>query len=112
VDRIFSADAEHAQGQLEEEVARLGALGGERRGNVGADVSPCPPGTGNGSVAPEDGFSDGDFEVGWGVYQTSWEANGVRHGDGAFHPGMIVRGQRGSNAVTLCFLLDGTPRAN
>ena len=112
VERLFLADAAHAQDQLREEVDRLGALGGERRGDAVADISPCPPGTGNDSVEPEDGISEGAFDIGWGLYQTSWEANGSRHGDGAFHPGMTVRTQRGSNTVTLCFLLDGTPRAD
>ena len=111
-ERIFNGDAAHAQDQLRAEVARLGALGGELRGDAIADISPCPPGTANGSVAPEDGISDGAFDIGWGLYQTSWEANGARHGDGASHQGMIVRAQRGANTLTLCFLLDGTPRAD
>ena len=37
---------------------------------------------------------------------------GVKHGDGAYHPGIVVTWKLGvtDNEASACFLLDGTPR--
>ena len=40
------------------------------------------------------------------------ETGGVKHGDGAYHPGIVVNWKLGvtDNEASACFLLDGTPR--
>lgn len=46
---------------------------------------------------------------------TAWEYDGVKHGDGAFHPGIAVAWTLGEGgplapSATACSLLDGAPR--
>ena len=78
-------------------------------------VPPCVGGSGPGEVSPEQGLSEGKYSVGYGLYQTAWN-DGRPHGDGEFHPGIVVRWRLGEadgplrHPVTLCMLIDGTPR--
>jgi hypothetical protein len=101
---------------LEPAVAEAGALGlqlslypGEdRKRSLGmVHFPPCPPGRRNGSTEPKAG-------LGWGLYQTAYEDDTGKHGDGDYHPGIISVSDMVVNAVTaeltLCFLTDGTPR--
>jgi len=96
-------------------VVGAGALGLDGNGLL-PSVLPCPPGTKHGAVAPDDGLAIDRYRIGWGLYQTAWETDGTKHGDGDYHPGITVKwrlGDEGSplgDPVQLCFLLDGTPR--
>jgi hypothetical protein len=90
-----------------------GALGLQLKGHGSAP--PCIGGTATGSVDPSAGLVIDRYRVGYGLYQTAWQQDGVSHGDGAFHPGIAVvwtLGEGGPLApeATACFLLDGTPR--
>lgn len=103
------------RGVLVPAVAEIGALGLrltlfdgiERARSLGmVHVPPCRPGQKNGSVEPRNG-------LGWGLYQTSYEDDTGKHGNGDYHPGIIVVTDVVANGVTaelvLCFLTDGTP---
>ena len=104
------------RGALEPAVAEAGALGLRLSLYPGADRTrslgmvhfpPCRPGQKNGSTEPRDG-------LGWGLYQTAYEDDTGKHGNGDYHPGIIVVTDVVANGVTaelvLCFLTDGTPR--
>ncbi len=101
--------------QMTSLVVGAGALGLDGHGMV-PSVAPCPPGTKHGAVAPDDGLAIDRHRIGWGLYQTAWEAEGTKHGDGEYHPGITVKWQLGEDGsplrdpVQLCFLLDDTPR--
>ncbi|HEY5933173.1 MAG TPA: hypothetical protein VIU61_00985, partial [Kofleriaceae bacterium] len=101
---------------LEPAVTEVGALGLQLSLYPGADRTqslgvihfpPCRPGQKNGSHEPKDG-------LGWGLYQTSYEDDTGKYGNGDYHPGIIVVRDVVANGVTaelmLCFLTDGTPR--
>lgn len=100
--------------QVEDLVKAVGALGFDGGPRL-PSVPPCVGGTGPGAVDPAQGVSVDHYAVGYGLYQTAWD-DGTKHGDGDFHPGIVVRWQLGGlesaipENVTLCFLLDGTPR--
>lgn len=109
-----SQDPEPTPTQMKHLVVGAGALGFQ--GFTGLpSVPPCVGGTGPDEVPPEQGFSEGKYAVGYGLYQTAWN-DGTSHGDGDFHPGIVVRWRLGEEdgplkePVTLCMLLDGTPR--
>lgn len=90
-----------------------GALGLRIEGHGSAP--PCIGGTATGSVDPSAGLVIDRYRVGYGLYQTAWERDGVKHGHAAFHPGIAVVWTLGdggplSPEATACFLLDGTPR--
>lgn len=90
-----------------------GALGLRIAGR--GHAPPCIGGGALENVAPADGIHEGRYRVGWGLYQTAWEHDGVTHGDGTYHPGIVVTWMLGKggpvdNEATACFLLDGTPR--
>jgi hypothetical protein len=123
-----SAAAERFQKELFPRLAaEAGALGGEigirertappNQRLFGATLNPgCPPGYGTGTVtASQSKAGEGDFKLGWGLYQTAWQSSaGDKHGDGAFHPGLEVlwsfpAGELVAD-VALCILTDGTPR--
>jgi hypothetical protein len=67
-----------------------------------------------GNTAPKAVSGVEGRRLGWGLYQTAWSRNGVDHGDGSFHPGIVVESELavagGEVALRLCFLTDGTPR--
>lgn len=96
-------------------VVGAGALGLDGNGLL-PSVPTCPPGTKHGAVAPDDGVAIDRYRIGWGLYQTAWETEGTKHGDGEYHPGITVKWRLGGEGslfgepVQLCFLLDGTPR--
>lgn len=90
-----------------------GALGLTLAGHGSAP--PCIPGAKAGSVDPSAGLVIDRYRVGYGLYKTAWERDGVKHGFDAYHPGIVVAwtiGEGGPLApeATACFLLDGTPR--
>ena len=93
------------------DVTGLGGALGLRVTGLG-HAPPCVPGGLHENVPPERGFVEGRYSVGWGLYQTAWETEGVKHGDSAYHPGIVVTWKLGvtDNEATACFLLDGTPR--
>lgn len=116
-DSIFEFAARHndvTPAQIETLVVTAGALGFDGRPRM-PHVSPCIGGTGPGEVKPEQGLTVDHFSIGYGLYQTAWD-DGTAHGDGDFHPGITVRWRLGGEEsaipepVTLCFLIDGTPR--
>ena len=101
---------------LEPAVAETGALGLrlslydgiDRARSLGViHYPPCRPGQKTGSVEPRNG-------LGWGLYQTAYEDDTGKHGNGDYHPGIIVVTDVVANGVTaelvLCFLTDGAPR--
>ena len=93
------------------DVAELGGALGLRVTGLG-HAPPCSGAGRNDNVPADRGFTEGRYRVGWGLYQTSWETGGVKHGDGAYHPGIVVTWKLGvtDNEASACFLLDGTPR--
>lgn len=120
-DSIFTHMAMHPDmtpTQAESLVVMAGALGFDGPTGLGLpSVRPCIGGTGPGEVPPEQGFTVDHYAIGYGLYQTAWD-DGLEHGDGDFHPGIVVRWRLGGpekpmgEPVTLCFLIDGTPRPN
>lgn len=80
-----------------------------------ADAPPAPPGYKDGSVRAAAGVRVGERNLGWGLYQTSWSADGVEHGDAEYHRGIEVESTfsvRNANvALTLFFLTDSAPAA-
>lgn len=93
------------------DVAELGGALGLRITGMG-HAPPCVGGEAHENVPPDRGFAEGRYRVGWGLYQTAWETGGVKHGDGAYHPGIVVTWKLGvaEHEATACFLLDGTSR--
>lgn len=117
-DQVLSTIAirtEIGEAQITAFVVGAGALSLDGNGLL-PSVLPCPPGRKHGAVAPDDGLAIDRYRIGWGLYQTAWETDGTKHGDGDYHPGITVKwrlGDEGSplgDPVQLCFLLDGTPR--
>jgi hypothetical protein len=117
-DRVLTTMAmrpEIDDAQMTSLVVGAGALGLDGHGML-PSVAPCPPGTKHGDVAPDDGLAIDRHRIGWGLYQTAWEAGGTKHGDGNDHPGITVKWRLGAEGsvlgdpVQLCFLLDDTPR--
>jgi hypothetical protein len=116
-DSIFTHMAMHQDmtpAQAEVLVVGAGALGFDGATRL-PSVPPCVGGTGPGDVPPEQGISVEHYAIGYGLYQTAWD-DGRAHGDGDLHPGIAVRWQLAAGEavitepITLCFLLDGTPR--
>jgi hypothetical protein len=117
-DSIFKmmgiSPGEASPGQIEGLVVAVDALGLDG-GKLLPSVPPCIGGTGPGEVKPEQGLTVDHFSIGYGLYQTAWD-DGTKHGDGDMHPGITVRWRLGGeesmleDPVTLCFLIDGTPR--
>jgi hypothetical protein len=104
------------RGTLAPALAEAGALGLRVSLYQGVDRTrtlgmvhfpPCPPGRKNGSTEPKNG-------LGWGLYQTAYEDDTGKHGNGDYHPGFIAVTDVVANALTaeltLCFLTDGTTR--
>jgi len=93
------------------DVAALGGAIGLRITGLG-HTPPCVGGEAPENVPQDRGFTEGRYRVGWGLYQTAWENGGVKHGDDAYHPGIVVTWKLGmaEHEATACFLLDGAAR--